>query len=145
MDTMETEVKKMESTFEIDGNVNGGGMREYYESGKGDALGWGLTLILAGSIVLLEMAGLVSGVEWWNGWSVFFLGAGLITLAGSAICLSVGLASKGGWGVFFSLVLLAIGIGGLVQVDIFWPTVLLGLGILFLIGAVHKTTSGSSA
>ena len=135
----------MESAIEMDGNVNGGGLREFYESGKGDSLGWGLVFILAGSIVLLEMAGLVSGLEWWNGWSVWFLGAGLITLVGSAICLRVGLTSKGGWGVFLSLILLALGIGGLAQVDVFWPFVLLGIGIMILIGAVHKSTSGTGA
>ena len=127
-----------------DGRTDGG-LKEFYESGKGDGLGWGIVFILAGLIVTLEVFGVVSGLQWWNGWSVFFLGAGLITLVGSLACLSAGLATKGGWGVFFALILLALGVGGLWQVDVFWPFVLIGFGILILIGALHKSTTGTKA
>ncbi len=96
---------------------------EWASPDKLDAIGWPLALIWAG-VVLLFGANL--GYSEAQGWSLFFLGAGMLTLVGIAIRLLVpayrrsvfgdliwasfqlGLGT-GGWSLILPLVLIAIG------------------------------------
>jgi hypothetical protein len=96
-----------------------------------DTFGWGMTLIWAGLVLVAELTGFGSGFAWWDGWGVFFTGAGTIALLGTVarvlvpeyrykwvaslvwglILLSFGLGDSQGWGWLWVGVLIVIGLG----------------------------------
>ena len=101
------------------------------------AIVWAGILIWAGLALLGDNMGLWdnltilgSGVE---GWSLAFLGAGLIVLGEVVIRLLMPAYRRGvGGSVIFAIILLGIGLGNLVSWDLVWPLILIGIGIAIL-------------
>lgn len=102
-----------------------------------DALWWAAGFIWAGLVLLVETAGLVESVAWWNGWSVFFSGAGVLTLAVSLLRMVLpAYRRKVIAGQVFGLILLAIGLSGFWAV--IWPLALISVGLVIIGGAFAR-------
>ena len=98
-----------------------------------------MLFIWGAAVLLAEITGFGAGYSWWNGWAMVFMGAGVITLAGTAFRLLVAeyrrkLLESLIWG----LILLAIGgsVGGWAvwSWDWIWVVVLAAVGVKILAG-----------
>jgi len=45
-----------------------------------DSAGWGLFFLWGALVIVAEVTNFANNFAWWNGWSVFFIGAGIISL-----------------------------------------------------------------
>lgn len=106
---------------------------ESWRSDRLDSLAWGAIFLWAALVLLAEAVDYAAGFAWWDGWGVFFTGAGVVvlleaamrllmpeyraswwwTLVVGAILLSIGLDNWGGWAGVWALVMAAIGLGTL--------------------------------
>jgi Flp pilus assembly protein TadB len=107
----------------------------FHKSGRAETLGWGLIFIWGALVLLLEVADVVSGVSWWDGWAVFFIGFGVIALSGGIIYAYIKDYSKAGWNLFFGFGAIGFGLSAIIQSDIIWVLVLFAIGAILLIGA----------
>ena len=92
--------------------------------------------------MIAEVSGYSQVFSWWNGWGMFFSGAGVITLAIAASrLLMTRQRSKAIGGLIFGSFLLAIGLG---EVGAWlWPLLLISLGAAILLSA-SRPGKGSS-
>jgi hypothetical protein len=100
-----------------------------------DARGFG-TLLVWGALVLIANAiGAKSVISWWDGWAVFFAGAGMLVLAGTALKYLGSGQSRGKTvgGLICGMVLLGFGIGE--AVPWYWAVVLAVVGLSVLFGS----------
>ncbi len=103
-----------------------------------DTLGWAAVFIWAGLVLLTETKDFAATYSWWDGWAVFFTGAGTIVLLQTAVRLLAPRYRKSITGsLVFGLVLLGIGLGDLINV--FWPFVLIAIGVIILIRALVRS------
>lgn len=96
-----------------------------------DQMGWAIGFMWAGIVLLIDIAFIESGTGWWDGWAVFFTGAGAISAVGAISRLVTGLnRSRFALHAIFSMVLLGIGLGD--RVTWVWVPILIlvGIGIL---------------
>jgi len=92
------------------------------------ALVWAAILIWAGSALLAENLGLLVSLERVEGWDLILIGAGLIVLLEVAVRLLVpDYRRPVGGTAALGLILLAIGLGGLV--DSIGPALLIAIGV----------------
>ena len=83
----------------------------WWRSDRLDALGWAAAFLWAALVLLAEAVGYPSGSSWWNGWAVFFVGAGAIVLVETAVRLVVPqYRSSWWWSLIVGAVLLGIGL-----------------------------------
>jgi hypothetical protein len=107
---------------------------EWWKSDRGDAVGWGASFIWGGLVLIAEVSGYSQNFSWWDGWGMFFSGAGVITLAIAAIRLLVTRQrSKAIGGLIFGSFLLAIGLGEVAAW--LWPLLLISFGLFILLSA----------
>ena len=105
----------------------------WWHSDRADAVGWGLAFIWGGLVLLASNTGFGDRYAWWDAWSAFFVGAGLISIALAVVRAAVtGQRQKPFTGLIFGLILLGIGLGNFVVW--FWPAILLIIGLLILRG-----------
>jgi hypothetical protein len=103
---------------------------DWWESDRMDAIGWALAFIWGALVLLAEPTGFAERHSWWDGWGVFFVGAGTIVLAGTVVRLLIpAYRRKIVTGLIFGLILLAIGVGDEAPWEWVWPTVLGAIGI----------------
>jgi len=107
--------------------------KEWWQSDRVDAIGWGAAFIWGALVLLAGITGFTASYSWWDGWGVFFTGAGVITLIGTAIRLQIP-EYRGKWlgGLIWGSILLAIGLGTWGSVGWLWVLVLLIVGIIIL-------------
>ncbi|MFQ5906564.1 MAG: hypothetical protein ACE5JA_08325 [bacterium] len=107
----------------------GDGYEEWWRQGRWHAVGWGLVFIWGALILLAETTNYAANFSWWDGWGVFFTGAGVIVLLGLLIP-----THRFRWvcSLIFGSILLAIGLGGLVDWGWLWPLVLFVIGVIIL-------------
>ncbi len=116
-------------------------LKEFYKSGRGDTLGWGLVFIWGAIVLLLDVANVVSGIGWWDGWAIFFVGFGMLALIGALIALQIEENySKAGWNFFFGFIMLGFSLGGLVHEGLFGVMALLAMASAILVGVLNKDT-----
>ena len=110
----------------------------WWESDRTDAIGWALAFIWGALVLLAEGSEFTKDISWWDGWGVFFVGVGVITvtLALSRLATNYRTGKTGG-GVIFGLILIGIGVGDMAPVWV-WPLVLAVIGISILISALKK-------
>lgn len=102
-----------------------------------DTFGWAAVFIWAGLVLLADITGFASGLVWWDGWGVFFTGAGIIVLVGTAFrTITPRYRRSVLGGLIFGTILLGIGLGDIVSW--FWPAALLAVGITILIKALGR-------
>ncbi len=134
---LDNDVKEMLGTKE---RVSG--LKEFYKRGRGDALGWGLVFIWGAIVALLEITNVVSGINWWDGWAMFFAGFGILALIGAVIAVIVEENhSKAGWNFFFGFILLGFSLSGLINPNLFGVMILCAIASTILIGALNKKTT----
>lgn len=100
---------------------------------------WALVLIWAGVALLAGNLGLFDGIEWIDGWDLFFAGAGLILLGEVAIRLLMPAYSGPIIGtLIIAAVFLAIGLGGLLNWGAIWALILIGAGVYVLFTGLRR-------
>ncbi len=101
------------------------------------ALVWAAILIWAGLALLAENLGLLASLERVEGWDLILMGAGLVVLVEVVIRLSVpDYRRPVGGTLTLGLILLAIGLGGLV--DAVWPALLIAIGAGLLLRGLMR-------
>ncbi|MFB0533096.1 MAG: hypothetical protein ACETVU_05440 [Desulfatiglandales bacterium] len=111
---------------------------EWRKSDRGDAVGWGAGFIWGALVLLAQITNYAANFSWWNGWAVFFTGAGVIALSGVVIRQIIPkYPSPSIWDLLFGLFLLGIGSGGLIG-DWFWVLVLFIIGVVILLSAFSR-------
>jgi peptidoglycan/LPS O-acetylase OafA/YrhL len=106
-----------------------------------DGAGWGLFLVLIGTLILADNQGWLNG----NGWFYFFIGLGSIFAIGSLVRIAIGQDNR--WqavgGLVVGLALIYIGIAFLNGFGNWWPLAFISIGIGCLVKAVwgnkHET------
>lgn len=103
----------------------------WWHSDRADSVGWGLAFIWGALVLLATNTGFGERYAWWDAWSVFFVGAGLISIAIAGVRIAATRQSeKPLAGMIVGLILLGIGLGDFVVW--FWPGVLLIIGLMIL-------------
>lgn len=94
---------------------------------------WAVILIWVGLVLLANNPNLMTGFTWWNPWAIGFAGAGVIVLIQAIVRLSMPEYRRGILGsLVVGLIFLGIGLGWLIGWGIFWPLILIALGLLLL-------------
>ena len=109
------------------------------ETGEGeqrkriDALYWGGVLLWGGLVFGAESLGILPEIGSATAWSWVFFGAGLYGLLGSIYRTSKpGLLDANTGDYIWSIILLVIGLGGVLQVDVAFPVILVAIGVVTL-------------
>lgn len=106
--------------------------KQWWRSNRLDAVGWALIFIWAGLVLLAESTDYSSTFPWWDGWFVFFAGAGIIVLIEAFIRMVFPAFRKRIMILLIiGFVLLSIGLGKLV--NLLWPFLLISVGIIILV------------
>ncbi len=107
--------------------------KDWWQSDKVDAVGWGAAFIWGAILLLAEITGFTAEYSWWDGWGVFFTGAGVITLFLTVVRLQMPeYRSKWLGGLIWGSILLAIGLGTWTNMDWLWVVALASIGIIIL-------------
>lgn len=110
---------------------------DFWKNDRLDTLWWALVFIWAGLVLLAETSGFAESIAWWDGWSVFFIGAGGLVLLGTLLRLALpAYRRKISETLIFGLILLAIGLGNF-WVGI-WPLALILVGLVILRGVFAR-------
>jgi hypothetical protein len=105
-----------------------------------EAMYWALVFIWAGIIFAADSANILPSVGEADAWSWVFFGAGAFSLVGNVIrMMTLTLPNPNTWDYAWSTFLLAIGLGGILNTDVFGPVFLLVIGVAVL----AKTLSDS--
>jgi hypothetical protein len=89
---------------------------DWWRSDRLDAVGWATAFLWGALVVMAEYTSFRDDFDWWDGWGVFFVGAGVITLVEALFRLGMpAYRSKFGWTLFWGTVFLSIGLGALVS------------------------------
>jgi len=103
------------------------------EGDRIDAVGWAAGFLWGALVILAGTTGLAANYAWWDGWSVFFTGAGIIVLVGAAVrWLVPGFRRSFVADLVFGSVLLAVGLGDLVPWEWILPVVMIAVAIAIL-------------
>ncbi len=105
------------------------------------AIVWAAILVWAGLVLLADNLGMFQNItiggEQLEAWSVIFVGAGLIVLLEVLIRLVMPAYRRAVTGSFiFAIILLGIGLGGIIGWGVFWPLILIAIGVAILIGGL---------
>jgi hypothetical protein len=93
-----------------------GDWNEWWKNDRLDSLGWAAIFSWAALVVLATYTDFKDDFDSWDGWGVFFVGAGAIVLLEAVIRLLVPrYRARFGWTLFWGTVLLALGLGGMVS------------------------------
>jgi hypothetical protein len=104
-------------TAEADGEATGlSDWENWWRSDRLDAIGWAVLFLWGALVVLAEYTSFSDDFDWWDGWGVFLVGAGAIVLVEALFRLwTPEYRSKLGWTLFWGTVFLSLGLGGLVS------------------------------
>jgi len=107
--------------------------KDWWQSDKIDAVGWGLAFIWGALLLLAEITNVAESYSWWDGWGLFFTGAGVITLLLTIVRLQIA-EYRGKWvgGLIWGCILLAIGLGTWMDMGWLWVVALAIVGIIIL-------------
>jgi len=117
--------------------------RSWEEKWRRDPLNvitWALVLAWGGVVLILENQAAIAGMAWWEGWAMFFAGAGALLLASALLRLLVpALRQRMMGGVILGLVFLALGLGGLIGWGSWiWGVVLIAIAVVILLGGITR-------
>jgi hypothetical protein len=113
-------------------NNNENNFMRWYKRDAHEDVGWAAIFLLAATLLSIEISGMTSDIGWWDGWAVFFLGLGIIILAGAVVRPIVIGSKVEGFGAVCGTFMVAIGVDGLLGVEWIWPIVLGAVGVLIL-------------
>ena len=112
------------------------GWDEKWRRDRVNAFMWAAVLIWGALVILAETTGYRKHFSWWEGWAVFFTGAGAILLLASLYRVLVPEHRRSVAGnVIIGLVLLGIGLGSLISWNYIWVIILIVIAIMILLRA----------
>ena len=96
---------------------------------------WALILVWAGLVLLAENLGLFAPYEWIEEiWGLVLAGAGSLVLLGAVVRLLVPAYRRPiGGALIWGAILLAVGLGNLLNMAIAWPLILIAIGVGLLL------------
>ena len=104
-----------------------------------EALWWAGALIWAGLVFAADSLGLLPQIGESDAWTWVFLGAGLYGILGSLYrVINPGSPNPTAWDYIWSGGLFIIGLAGMSPVDIFWPLILVLVGVVTLADALFQ-------
>lgn len=104
-----------------------------------DAIWWGGVLIWAGLVFIADSTGLLPLIGGATAWSWVFLGAGGLALAVNIWRLaSPDVAPPLVWDYIWITIFLMLGLGGFANFVIFWPLIIVMIGLIIVISAVLR-------
>jgi hypothetical protein len=107
---------------------------EWWRNDQLDALGWAAIFIWGGLVLLAQATNFAANFRWWNGWPVFFTGAGAIVLVEAVIRLLIAKYRRRVLvSLIFGFILLAIGLGSW-----FWIVLLFVIGLIIVISTFAR-------
>ncbi len=114
------------------------GWDEKWRRDRVNAFMWAAVLIWGALVILAEATGYAKDnfSSWWEGWAVFFAGAGAILLLTTFYRVLVPEHRRSMAGnVIIGLVLLGIGLGSLISWNYIWVIILIVIAIMILLRA----------
>jgi hypothetical protein len=125
---------------------------EKYRRDPVSSVSWAAILVWAGLVLLADNLGLLSGIQVigerlpgfaflgrMEAWSMIFIGAGIIVLAGALVRLMVPEYRQPLTGtLILGLVLIGIGFGNIFGVSIVWPLILIAIGLGILLRGFQR-------
>lgn len=116
--------------------------RNWARQDRLDGVWWGLVMIWGALILLADLVGWAGGWAWWNGWGLFFAGAGILSLLGAVVRLLMP-AYRPKWvaSLVFGAIFLAIGLSSWNVANWVWVVLLLILGVVTLLSALTRQSS----
>jgi len=96
-----------------------------------------LILIWGGIVAFIDVSNLITP-SWWEGWSVFLAGTGVLLLIKAAFRLRPEFRRPVGGTIIIAIILLGIGVGGLVGWNYTWPAILILIGIVIIAGIILR-------
>jgi hypothetical protein len=100
-----------------------------------DSVGWAAVFIWGALVILAGATNFVSNFRWWDGWAIFFAGAGVIVLLEVVVRLIIPkYRQRVSMGLIFGFILMGLGLGGLVGWMWVWPLVLMVIAVVILRG-----------
>ncbi|MBU0491134.1 MAG: hypothetical protein KKA73_20695 [Chloroflexi bacterium] len=98
---------------------------------------WALILIWAGCVLLLDTMGVLRPFPFLSGWSLIFLGAGLLLLVEAGVRAVLPSYRRGMRGrVILAFIFLGIGLGSTVGWALVWPLVIIAIGVIMILGVL---------
>lgn len=87
---------------------------DWWRTDRLDAVGWAALFFWGALVVVATYTSFRDDFDWWDGWGVFFVGAGAIVLVEALFRLWMpSYRYKFGWTLFWGTAFLAVGLGGL--------------------------------
>lgn len=87
---------------------------DWWGTDRLDSVGWAALFLWGALVVLATNTSFRDDFDWWDGWGVFFVGAGAIVLVEALVRLWMpSYRNKFGWTLFWGTAFLAVGLGGL--------------------------------
>ena len=116
-----------------------GEKEEKWRRDRGNALVWAAVLVWGALVILAETTDYRDNFDWWEGWAVFFAGAGTIILLGTFTRLLVPKYRRPAiGGLILGFVFLGIGLGGLIETGWVWAIILIAAAVLILVSAFTR-------
>lgn len=105
---------------------------------RAEALYWAGVLIWAGLVFGANSLGFIPQISSADAWSWLFIGAGLYGTLMNLYSSSLPDPVTTAWDYIWSGFWLLLGLSGLFVVDIFWPVVLIAIGVVTLVNAFRR-------
>ncbi|MFN2290125.1 MAG: hypothetical protein ACK2UC_02925 [Anaerolineae bacterium] len=100
---------------------------------------WAIIIIWGGLVLLAGNLGLYDGLQWVDGWEIFFVGAGGVLLLEVIFrVLTPAYRQPIIGSLILAFVLLAIGLGGLIGWGVIWGLVIIGVGVYVLFSGLLR-------
>ncbi len=112
---------------------------DWWRTDRADAVGWAAIFLWGALVVVAEYTSFRDDFDWWNGWGVFFVGAGVIVLLEALARLAMPrYRSKLGWTLFWGTAFLAIGLGEVAD-PVWYALPLAAIAVVILGGAFARS------
>ena len=113
--------------------------RDVWQSDRVNAFSWAALFLWGAIVVLASSTTWHESYDWWDGWGVFFIGAGVIVTVEAFIRLTMPeYRWKVGWTLMWGIVFLSFGLS--VFYGPAWlALVLLALAVATVVGALRNT------
>jgi hypothetical protein len=113
--------------------------RDVWKSDRVNAFSWAVLFLWGAIVVLASSTTWHESYDWWDGWGVFFIGAGVVVTAEAFIRLTMPeYRWKVGWTLMWGIVFLSFGLS--VFYGPAWlALVLVALAVATVVGALRDT------